>query len=89
MPDQGSRRPLGVLRFPGRALAALAHERCLVRTTNPIESTFATVWHRTIRTKGCRTANRLTYGPRLRRQPELQRAAEGKGQFHRTVIGIS
>ncbi len=24
-----------------------------IRTSNPIESTFATVWHRTKRTKGC------------------------------------
>ena len=24
-----------------------------LRTSNPIESTFATVWHRTIRSKGC------------------------------------
>jgi hypothetical protein len=37
----------GVLRLSGRALEALE------RTTNPIESTFATVRHRTIRTKGC------------------------------------
>ena len=37
---------LGVLRFPRRTLEAPA-------TTNPIESTFATVRHRTIRSKGC------------------------------------
>ena len=29
-----------------------------LRTTNPIESTFATVRHRTIRSKGCRTRQR-------------------------------
>src|ERR1700758_701763 len=38
--------PAGVLRLPGRALEALANDE-------PIESTFATVRHRTIRSKGC------------------------------------
>jgi len=46
MPDQGSRCAANFLRLPRRALEALAdHE--------PIESTFATVRHRTIRSKGC------------------------------------
>src|ERR1700686_3503871 len=46
MPTQGSRGAARVLRLPRRALEAPA-------TTNPIESTFATVRHRTIRSKGC------------------------------------
>ena len=35
-----------------------------IRTTNPIESTFATVWHRTRKTKGClsrKTALAMTF----------------------------
>src|SRR6201997_4208611 len=38
--------PAGVLRLPGRALEVLTNDK-------PIESTFATVRHRTIRSKGC------------------------------------
>jgi len=46
VPDQGSRRTARLLRLPGRALEAL-------RTTNVIESSFTTVRHRTVRSKGC------------------------------------
>jgi transposase-like protein len=44
--DQGPRYAAGVLRLPSRALEAFTHDE-------PIESTFATVRHRTIRSKGC------------------------------------
>jgi putative transposase len=44
--DQGSRCPPRLLRLPGR------HWKHL-RTTNVIESSFATVRHRTVRSKGC------------------------------------
>jgi transposase-like protein len=37
-----------------------------LRTTNPIESTFATVRHRTIRSKGC-LSNRTALGLQARR----------------------
>lgn len=47
VPCEGSRGATGVLRLPGRALAA--H----LRTTNPIESSFATVRLRTVKTRGC------------------------------------
>jgi hypothetical protein len=45
LPDQGPRWATRVLRLSGRALEAFTK-------TNPIESTFATVRHRTIRSKG-------------------------------------
>jgi hypothetical protein len=45
VPDQGSRRPAAFYSFP-------AEHWDHVRTTNPIESVFATVRHRTMRTKG-------------------------------------
>ena len=46
MPGKRSPSPARLLRFPGE------HWKHL-RTSNPIESTFATVRHRTIRAKGC------------------------------------
>ena len=46
MPDQRSRCGARLLDFP------VEHWKHL-RSTNPIESTFATVRHRTIRSKGC------------------------------------
>ena len=45
VPDQGSRCPAAFYSFP-------AEHWDHVRTTNPIESVFATVRHRTVRTKG-------------------------------------
>src|SRR5262249_4409446 len=45
VPDQGSRRPAQLLR-------PAEHWKHL-RTTNVIESSFATVRHRTVRSKGC------------------------------------
>src|SRR5262249_12347685 len=45
LPGQGPGGTAGVLRLPGGALGPL-------RTTNPIESTFATVRLRTAKTKG-------------------------------------
>jgi hypothetical protein len=45
VPGQGPRGAAGLLRLPGRALGPPAH-------ANPIESVFATVRHRTVRTKG-------------------------------------
>jgi hypothetical protein len=47
LPGQGSRGAAGVLRFPWPE-----HGKH-IRTSNPIESTFATVRHRTTRAKGC------------------------------------
>src|SRR5437660_4759640 len=46
MPDQRSRSLLAFYDFPAE------HWKHL-RTSNPIESTFATVRHRTIRSRGC------------------------------------
>ena len=46
VPDQGSRRAARLLRLSGE------HWKHL-RTTNVVESSFATVRHRTVRSKGC------------------------------------
>ena len=46
MPGKGSPSPARIYDFPAE------HWKHL-RTSNPIESTFATVRHRTIRSKGC------------------------------------
>lgn len=48
MSTEGPRRAAGVLRIPCGAL-----EWRHLRTTNPIESTFATVKLRTAKTRGC------------------------------------
>jgi hypothetical protein len=43
------------------------HRETLIPVTNPIESTFATVRHRTIRSKGClsnKTALAMTVSPK-------------------------
>ena len=45
MPDQGSRSLAGLLRRACRPLGSLANDE-------PLESVFATVRHRTVRTKG-------------------------------------
>ena len=50
--SQGSRCAARLVRLPGRALAASAHDQ-------PIESSFATVRHRTVPSKGC-VSNKTT-----------------------------
>jgi len=52
VPAEGPGRAVHPLRLPGRALGARCRARH-IRTTNPIESTFATVRHRSRQTKGC------------------------------------
>ena len=47
-------------RFPPLAFYDFPAEHWIhIRTTNPIESTFATIRHRTIRTKNCVSRNTL------------------------------
>ena len=56
-----------------------------LRTTNPIESTFATVRHRTIRSKGClsnRTALAMVFKQKLRR-------LDGHNQLPKLVLGVT
>jgi len=60
-------------------------------TTNPIESTFATVRHRTIRSKGClsnRTALAMVsncWKPRKKSWPPF----DGHNQFPKLVLGVT
>jgi len=61
-----------------------------LRTTNPIESTFATVRHRTVRSKGClsnRTAIAMIF--KLAQAAEQSwRRLDGHNQLPKVVIGI-
>src|SRR5437868_1999396 len=50
-PGGGAHRPKP--RASWRTASNFSAERDCVPERNPIESTFATVWHRTIRSKGC------------------------------------
>src|SRR5260221_7761681 len=83
MLDQGSRRAARLLRLPGRAWKHL-------RTTNVIESSFATVRHRTVRSKGC-----LSNKSALAMIFKLAEAAEkswrrlnGHNQLPKIIFGI-
>ena len=61
-----------------------------LRTTNPIESTFATVRHRTVRSKGClsnRTAIAMVF--KLAQAAEKSwRRLDGYNQLPKVVTGI-
>jgi transposase-like protein len=74
---------LGVLRLPGR------HWKHL-RTTNPIESTFATVRHRTIRSKGC-LSNKTALAMVFKLVEAAQRAwrrLDGCNQLPKLILGV-
>ncbi len=61
-----------------------------LRTSNPIESTFATVQHRTIRSKGClsnKTALAMVFQAR-RGRPEKLAQADGHNQLPKIVQGV-
>jgi len=69
--------------FPARALEAL-------RTTNPIESTFATVRHRTIRSKGClsnKTALAMVFKLAEGAQKSWRRI-DGHNQLPKLIQGV-
>jgi putative transposase len=62
-----------------------------LRTTNPIESTFATVRHRTIRSKGClsnRTALAMVF-KLLEGAQKSWRRLDGQNQLPKLVLGVT
>jgi transposase-like protein len=62
-----------------------------LRTTNPIESTFATVRHRTIRSKGClsnRTALAMVF-KLLEGAQKSWRRLDGHSQLQKLVLGVT
>ena len=62
-----------------------------LRTTNPIESTFATVRHRTIRSKGClsnRTALAMVF-KLLETAQKSWRRLDGHNQLPKLVLGVT
>ena len=62
-----------------------------LRTTNPIESTFATVRHRTIRSKGClsnRTALAMVF-KLLEGAQKSWRRLDGHSQLPKLVVGVT
>jgi transposase-like protein len=61
-----------------------------LRTTNPIESTFATVRHRTIRSKGClsnRTALAMVF-KLVEAAQKSWRRLDGHNQLAKLVLGV-
>ncbi|MCK1591037.1 transposase, partial [Bradyrhizobium sp. 169] len=62
-----------------------------LRTTNPIESTFATVRHRTIRSKGClsnKTALAMVF-KLLEAAQRSWRRLDGHNQLPKLVVGVT
>jgi len=61
-----------------------------LRTTNPIESTFATVRHRTIRSKGClsnRTALAMVF-KLVEAAQKSWRRLDGNNQLPKLILGV-
>ena len=61
-----------------------------LRTTNPIESTFATVRHRTIRSKGClsnRTALAMVF-KLIEGAQQSWRRLDGHNQLPKLILGV-
>ena len=61
-----------------------------LRTTNPIESTFATVRHRTIRSKGCmsnKTALAMVF-KLVEAANKSWRRLDGPNQLPKVVVGV-
>ena len=61
-----------------------------LRTTNPIESTFATVRHRTIRSKGClsnRTALAMVF-KLVEAAQKSWRRLDGHNQLPKLILGV-
>jgi putative transposase len=62
-----------------------------LRTTNPIESTFATVRHRTIRSKGClsnRTALAMVF-KLVEGAQKSWRRLDGHAQLPKLILGVT
>ena len=84
LPEQGSGHATGVLRLPGRALGTSADYQS-------IESTFATVRHRTIRSKAClfnRTALAMVF-KLLEGAQKSWRRLDGHNQLPQLVLGVT
>ena len=83
MPDEGREALLAFYDFPAEQWKHL-------RTTNPIESTFATVRHRTVRSKGClsnRTAIAMVF--KLTQAAEKSwRRLDGHSQLSKLITGV-
>jgi hypothetical protein len=61
-----------------------------LRTTNPIESTFATVRHRTVRSKGClsnRTALAMVF-KLVEAAQKSWRRLDGHNQLPKLILGV-
>ena len=83
MPDQGSRSTAGLLQLPCRALGSLADDE-------PIESVFATVRHRTVRTKGSlsSTTARLMVFKLVIAASKTWRRLKGTNHLPKIVAGV-
>ena len=83
MPDQGSADTADVLRPSRRSLGPL-------RTSNPIESVFATVRHRTVRMKGALSQDtaRLMVFKLVMAASRTWRRLQGQNQLPKVVNGI-
>jgi len=82
---EGRDTPFGVLRLPGRALGPVS------RTVSPIESVFATVRHRTARTKGVlswKTA-RLMVFKLIIAAPKTWRRLKGENVLPMLIAGVT
>ncbi|MBL9028956.1 MAG: IS256 family transposase, partial [Caedimonas sp.] len=61
-----------------------------IRTTNPIESTFATVRHRTKRSKGClaRETTLIMVFKLIKTAEKTWRRLDGKNQLPKVITGV-
>jgi hypothetical protein len=84
VPDQGSRRPAAFYSFP-------AEHWDHVRTTNPIESVFATVRHRTMRTKGALSQDtaKLMVFKLITAAARTWRRLKGENQLPKLIQGVT
>ena len=73
-----------------RSQRCWVHKTANVRTTNPIESTFATVRHRTVRSKGClsnKTALAMVFKLAQAAQNSWRRL-DGHNQLPKLIVGV-
>ncbi len=68
-----------------------AEHRKYIRTTNPIESTFATVRHRTVKAKGCRshTSAKIMVFKLIRAAQASWRKLDGQSQLPKVIEGVT
>lgn len=82
LPGEGHRGLAGVRRPPGRALDHL-------RTSNPLESVFATVSHRTVRTTGALSPTTAKLMVLVRAASKTWRKLMGANQLPRGIEGVT